>query len=272
MQDVVPPFMTPSETSKYLRAPIVSENASPEDALAAAADAAHAIYKKQQDDSRRRAEGMEESIYTLMETGTDREEQLRCAVAWSTWEGETITLMPNPDYSDHFYDPEFALAFARIENHFFVHAGWLHIGFNLLMLLFCGRQVEHVLGRTGTLILYVAGAYAACFAQWAITPESVNPMVGASGAISAIIATYALLYSQQQVRRIGPLSANFVRVLWLAAAWIAIQLMIGVATAGGLGDLGQIAIAAHIGGFLAGLALTRPLLRWRFRKRPQPIN
>ncbi|CAM5303021.1 Membrane associated rhomboid family serine protease OS=Sphingobium scionense OX=1404341 GN=GGQ90_000529 PE=4 SV=1 [Sphingobium scionense] len=154
----------------------------------------------------------------------------------------------------------------------FVHAGWLHIGFNLLMLLFCGRQVEHVLGRTGTLILYIAGAYAACFAQWAITPELINPMVGASGAISAIIATYALLYSQQQVRRIGPLSANFVRVLWLAAAWIAIQLMIGVATAGGLGDLGQIAIAAHIGGFLAGLALTRPLLRWRFRKRPQPIN
>jgi len=95
----------------------------------------------------------------------------------------------------------------------FVHAGWLHVGFNLLMLLFCGRQVEHVLGRTGTLILYVAGAYAACFAQWAITPESINPMVGASGAISAIIATYALLYSQQQVRRIGPLSANFVRVL-----------------------------------------------------------
>lgn len=154
----------------------------------------------------------------------------------------------------------------------FVHAGWLHIGFNLLMLLFCGRQVEHVLGRTGTLILYVAGAYAACFAQWAITPESINPMVGASGAISAIIATYALLYSQQQVRRIGPLSANFVRVLWLAAAWIAIQLMIGVATAGGLGDLGQIAIAAHIGGFLVGLALTRPMLRWRFRKRPQAIN
>lgn len=61
-------------------------------------------------------------------TGTDREEQLRCAVAWSTWEGETITLLPNPDYSDHFYDPEFALAFARIENHFFVHAGWLEEG------------------------------------------------------------------------------------------------------------------------------------------------
>ena len=68
------------------------------------------------------------AAYRRRLTGTDREEQLRCAVAWSTWEGETITLLPNPDYSDHFYDPEFALAFARIENHFFVHAGWLEEG------------------------------------------------------------------------------------------------------------------------------------------------
>jgi membrane associated rhomboid family serine protease len=153
-----------------------------------------------------------------------------------------------------------------------IHAGWLHIGFNLLMLVFCGRQVEQVLGKGGTLCLYLLGAYGACAAQWAIDPGSTNPMVGASGAISAIMATYALLYSQQTVRRIGPLSANIVRLLWLAAAWIGLQLMIGIATAGGLGDLGQIAIAAHIGGFLVGLVLTRPLLRWRFRKPPQPLN
>jgi membrane associated rhomboid family serine protease len=153
-----------------------------------------------------------------------------------------------------------------------IHAGWLHIGFNMLMLVFCGRQVEHVLGWGGTLVLYGVGAYAACLAQWAVDPGSTNPMVGASGAISAIIATYSLLYSQQQVRKMGPLSANLVRVLWLAAGWIAIQLMIGVATSGGFGELGQIAIAAHIGGFLAGLILTRPLLRWRFRKKPKVVN
>lgn len=154
----------------------------------------------------------------------------------------------------------------------FLHAGWMHIGFNMLMLIFCGRQVEHVLGWSGTLILYGVGAYAACFAQWAVDPASTNAMVGASGAISAIIATYSLLYSQQQVRRIGPFSASLVRALWLAAAWIAIQLMIGVATAGGGGGVGQIAVAAHIGGFLAGLALTRPLLRWRFRKKPKAVH
>lgn len=68
------------------------------------------------------------AAYRRRLTGTDREEQLRCAVAWSSWEGETITLLPNPDYSDHFYDADFALAFARIENHFFVHAGWMEEG------------------------------------------------------------------------------------------------------------------------------------------------
>lgn len=153
-----------------------------------------------------------------------------------------------------------------------IHAGWLHVAFNLFMLIFCGRHVEHVLGKGGTLALYIAGAYGATLLQWAIDPASTNPMVGASGAISAVIATYALLYSQQQVKRVGPLSANLVRLLWLAAAWIIIQLMIGFATAGGMGDLGQIAVAAHIGGFLVGLALTRRLLRWRFRKRPQPLS
>ncbi len=152
-----------------------------------------------------------------------------------------------------------------------IHAGGIHLAFNLLMLVFCGRQVEQVLQKGALLILYIAGAYGATLLQWAVEPESTNPMIGASGAISALIATYALLYSQQAVRRIGPFSANVLRVLWLAAGWIAIQLMIGVATAKGFGDLGQIAIAAHIGGFLVGLLLTRPLLRWRFRKGPRSV-
>lgn len=61
-------------------------------------------------------------------TGTDRQKQLECAIAWSTWEGATITLLPNPDYAAHFGEDDYAIAFARIENHFFVHAGWLEEG------------------------------------------------------------------------------------------------------------------------------------------------
>lgn len=147
-----------------------------------------------------------------------------------------------------------------------VHAGWLHIGFNLLMLLFCSGQVEQVLGPRQLVVLYVVGAYAAAMAQWAIDPGSVVPMVGASGAISAVLATYALLFSQQSVRAVGPFSANIVRILWLGAAWVGLQLLIGLAGRAETG-FGQIAVAAHVGGFIAGLILTRPLLRWRFRLR-----
>ena len=87
-------------------------------------------------------------------------------------------------------------------------------------------------------------------------------MIGASGALSAVVGAYALLFGQSRARAIGQFSAGVVHVVWLAAAWIGIQLMIGVA---GLGGFGTIAIGAHIGGFLAGLAMARPLLLWRYR-------
>src|SRR3546814_8773469 len=70
------------------------------------------------------------------------------------------------------------------------------------------------------------------------------------------------LFSEQKVRDIGPIPGTVVRVVWLAAAWIVVQLLIGLA---GLGGGPHIAIAAHIAGFLVGLALTRPLLLWRYR-------
>lgn len=58
----------------------------------------------------------------------DEAVQLEAAKAWATWEGETLTLLPDPMVSNAFYDAHFALAFARIENHYFVHAGWLEEG------------------------------------------------------------------------------------------------------------------------------------------------
>ena len=68
------------------------------------------------------------AAYRRRLTGVDRAAQIAAARAWSLWEGETITLLPEPDTSDKFGEDEFALAFARIENHFFVHAGWMDEG------------------------------------------------------------------------------------------------------------------------------------------------
>ncbi|MDZ7587665.1 MAG: rhomboid family intramembrane serine protease [Parasphingorhabdus sp.] len=144
----------------------------------------------------------------------------------------------------------------------FQHGGWMHLLFNMLMLVFCGSFVEQALGSRLTALLYVTGAYAATLAEILFNGESFVPVIGASGAISAIVAAYALLYSRGTVSAIGPFSGATVRVMWLAAAWIGIQLMIGFA---GTGELANIAIWSHIGGFIAGLALTKPLLMFRFR-------
>lgn len=68
------------------------------------------------------------TAYRKRLTGADRQAQVEAARAWSLWEGETITLLPEPETSDKFGEDDFAIAFARIENHFFVHAGWLEEG------------------------------------------------------------------------------------------------------------------------------------------------
>lgn len=143
-----------------------------------------------------------------------------------------------------------------------VHGGWLHLVFNLIMLLWCGTAVERALGRGALVLLYVIGAYAAAAAQWAVDPASLVPMVGASGAISAVIGAFALSFGEQK-RIVQSRSLNrALNSLWLLAAWVVLQLMIGWA-AGGTGVM--LATAAHIGGFLAGLLLQRPLLLWRYR-------
>jgi len=142
-----------------------------------------------------------------------------------------------------------------------IHAGPGHLLFNLVTLAFAGALVERALGGWGLVVLYVLGAYAAALGQWLPDPMSTAPMIGASGAISAVVGAYALLYGRSRARAIGPFSATAVHAGWLAAAWVGIQLLVGAAGFGG----GRVAVGAHVGGFLAGLLLARPLLAWRYR-------
>ena len=141
-----------------------------------------------------------------------------------------------------------------------LHGGALHIAFNMLMLLYCGRMVEAVAGPFGIAVLYVAGAYAAAIAQYLIGPSEVVPMIGASGAVSALFGAYALLYSRPRLFAANPRLGALFNIAWLAVAWIGVQFLMGVA----FSDLGMsIATAAHVGGFLIGLALIRPLMNVR---------
>lgn len=77
------------------------------------------------------AEGERDDLLTAYHrilTGDDEEKKLEAAKAWSIWEGETITLLPDPDFTAKFHDGYFAVAFARIETHYFTHGGWLEEG------------------------------------------------------------------------------------------------------------------------------------------------
>lgn len=143
-----------------------------------------------------------------------------------------------------------------------VHGGILHLALNLLMLVWCGTAVERILGKTGLIVLYVVGAFVAAAAQFLVDPISAVPMIGASGAISGVLGAYALSFGRpKQVTKSFRLN-RWINALWLLAAWVVLQVMIGF-VAGGQGVM--LATAAHIGGFAAGLALQRPLLLWRYR-------
>lgn len=139
-----------------------------------------------------------------------------------------------------------------------LHASVLHLAMNMLILVFVGRQLEPALGWKALAILLLSGIYGGAVAEWVMAASDGRVVIGASGAISALIAAFAFIFNRNAVRGWGPFSAVVVRAAWLAAAWIGLQLAIGLAFGGG------IAIFSHIGGFVAGLLLTRPLLRWRF--------
>ena len=143
-----------------------------------------------------------------------------------------------------------------------VHGGLLHLAFNLLMLVWCGSAVERVLGRGALLLLYGVGAYTAAIAQWLVDPASIVPVIGASGAISAVIGAFALSFGEAKAVTRSPRFNRLLNAAWLLAAWVVLQMMVGL-LAGGRGLL--LATPAHIGGFLAGLLLQRPLLLWRYR-------
>ena len=104
--------------------------------------------------------------------------------------------------------------------------------------------------------------YAAA-AQWAPHPHDTVPIVGASGAISAVVGAFALSFGRAKAFTNNLRLNRWINIAWLMVAWIVLQYMMGW-LGGQQGYL--LATPAHVGGFAAGLLLQRPLLLWRYRK------
>jgi membrane associated rhomboid family serine protease len=144
-----------------------------------------------------------------------------------------------------------------------LHGSWVHLIINMVMLGIAGSQVERVVGGSGLVLAYVLGGLVAALAQFAWDPSSPIPMVGASGAISALFGLYAIYFGQPKQVSHNLKIYRWIHVAWLLAAWVVLQWMSAL-LAGGEGVM--LATPAHIGGFVAGLLLHKPLLLWRYRK------
>ncbi len=154
--------------------------------------------------------------------------------------------------------PELALIppWMTVFTSMFMHGGWLHLIGNMLYLWIFGNNVEDAMGHLRFAAFYFLCGIAAVLAQALPDPESTTPMIGASGAISGVLGAYLLLYPHARVLVAVPLGFILytarIPAGFVLAFWFLMQLISSLAA----GDQqGGVAFGAHIGGFVAGMAL-----------------
>jgi membrane associated rhomboid family serine protease len=146
---------------------------------------------------------------------------------------------------------------ATIFSAMFMHGGWLHLFGNMLFLWIFGDNVEDRFGHVKFLIFYLLAGIAATFAQYAVSPESGVPNVGASGAIAGVLGAYILMFPQSRVNVLVGRQIVAMPAFVVLGLWIALQLVSGVGTIAATDEsAGGVAYMAHIGGFVSGLLMT----------------
>ena len=166
----------------------------------------------------------------------------------------------------------------------FLHGGLMHLVGNMWFLWIFGDNVEESLGRLRYLAYYLLTGLCAAGLQVASAPTSVMPMVGASGAISGILAGYVLLHPRARIVTLVPLVIFFttfeIPAFWFIFIWFGLQLLNGLVSLQSLSQDGGVAWWAHVGGFIGGFAFLKAFLpdvadRWermppRGRSEPPP--
>ena len=153
----------------------------------------------------------------------------------------------------------------------FMHGGWLHFAGNMLYLWIFGDNVEDRFGHVRYLLFYVGSGTAAALAQTAISPSSLVPMVGASGAIAGVMGAYFVLFPHSRV-----LAAIFIvfymdlieiPAIFFLGIWFLMQFFSGVGSLGADAAQGGVAFWAHIAGFAVGAIAG---LVWRAKESQRP--
>ncbi|RMD61872.1 MAG: rhomboid family intramembrane serine protease [Alphaproteobacteria bacterium] len=147
----------------------------------------------------------------------------------------------------------------------FLHGGWMHLIGNMLYLWIFGNNVEDSMGHVRFIVFYLLGGTAAALTQALQDPTSTVPMIGASGAIGAVLGGYIMLFPRAHVLVLVPIGffLTTVRVpaLVVLGFWFVLQF---IQSALSTGQPGGVAYWAHIGGFITGAILIIPFRSRRF--------
>ena len=146
--------------------------------------------------------------------------------------------------------------FITVFTSMFMHGGWLHLAGNMLYLWIFGDNVEDRFGHAKFTLFYLLCGIAATVAQVAVSMGSNIPNLGASGAIAGVLGAYLILFPRGQVRVLMGRGVVPMPALVVIGMWIVLQFINGIGSITQSSETGGVAYMAHIGGFVAGLALT----------------
>jgi membrane associated rhomboid family serine protease len=144
---------------------------------------------------------------------------------------------------------------ATLFSSMFMHAGWLHLGGNMLYLWIFGNNVEDRFGHTNFIVFYLLSGIAATFAQLAFSLGSDIPNLGASGAIAGVLGAYLLLFPRRRVTVLVGRVVTHMPALVVLGFWFVLQFFSGIGSIAESSETGGVAYMAHIGGFVAGFVM-----------------
>jgi len=175
--------------------------------------------------------------------------------AFSTVPAEILT---GKDIATGILEPTPVPVYFTLITSMFMHGGWAHLLGNMLFLWVFGDNIENRIGHIRYLIFYlVCGIIASLSHVFVSGSDSLIPSLGASGAISGVLGGYLLLFPSRRVRVIMGRGITTVPAFVALGIWIVFQVISQLGVLGGDQGGGGVAYAAHIGGFVAGLALIK---------------
>lgn len=179
-----------------------------------------------------------------------------------------------PQIEQHLLEPAKSQIYLSLVTAMFLHGGWLHLIGNMWFLWVFGDNVESRLGHLGYAALYLVGGILASLCHWFMQPDSATPVIGASGAVAAVLGAYVVTWPFARIHSFVFLVVFFTVIelpaLVVLGYWFLVQVVEARAVSHRMATEG-VAWWAHVGGFLAGMILMQ-VLTWNAPEPTRPTH